>query len=668
MRQLAGRLKDDHPEMGMHQHLRDAASALERGATQAAQRHLTAAIGNAAPQSLYRHGITSDADYHRAKLNMDAVHRHLLLVKDIADDEDHNNSLPRASDFPEQGTPTSPLAAVPTGQQPGGARALPTGGPDASVAMPQKVTGPATRQVAASRSGGRAIDLSLFNPLERRNARGEWDRAGAADAIEKAYARHKVDRVPGYRASAPALVMAGRVHEAADEIDGNADRARSPGDASALRRMAGQVRSAPVNDTSYVHKEEAALGFEPDATTLSAAHGKSNDDLENDAGFHTSVPANVDPQAQEAARRELLDRTIVGNYRPPSKLRMLSDLQARDPRAAASVTKAHKDLQAQWGKVSRAYGPMMADQRTRSLPGVSTSWGDAERAALDLSADTARLAATPAPRGKPGGPGLYNVKGNMHSPYFQQVVKALIEKRGMPPGKAYPIAWAALRKWERGGGHVHPEVRAAAAGSLALEKVAEARAHAHANATWDDVCAAIELTGTAAGSAKDSRNVLGQYGSGGQQAQKGQQAKGKQPTAHQKHMAHLSHLKVVAQKRSAMLSQARNDRARANTLIAQRNAMMKALASASGKVTTGQAGSKTTAKASTTASNAPAATTTAAKTTTATTTAAKKTTATAARPPASAAQLRAGIATLNTQISQLQAQAAQLTAQAARLK
>jgi hypothetical protein len=93
-----------------------------------------------------------------------------------------------------------------------------------------------------------------------------------------------------------------------------------------------------------------------------------------------------------------------------------------------------------------------------------------------MSAQTARLAATPAPRGRPGGPGLYDVKGMGHTAYLQQIVKALIEKRGMPEGKAYAIARAAIRKWARGGGKVHPEVRAAAGAAESGELARQARA------------------------------------------------------------------------------------------------------------------------------------------------------------------------------------------------
>jgi hypothetical protein len=103
-------------------------------------------------------------------------------------------------------------------------------------------------------------------------------------------------------------------------------------------------------------------------------------------------------------------------------------------------------------------------------------WGDLA-AVIELSAETGRLAATPAPRGKPGGPGLYGVAGMGHTNYEQQIVKALIRK-GMDPGKAYAIARGSIRRWMRGGGHVHPEVRAAATAAEAGELAKQARAKA----------------------------------------------------------------------------------------------------------------------------------------------------------------------------------------------
>jgi len=176
-----------------------------------------------------------------------------------------------------------------------------------------------------------------------------------------------------------------------------------------------------------------------------------------------------------------------------------------DDRISNGLAPLHPELAQIWpdvyGKANGVTAPLPVPKAPRvkhdprSVTGLDTPAVSYLKAALrqsnpsaySLSAETGRLAVTPAPRGKPGGPGLYGVKGNMHSPYLQQIVKALIRK-GMPPGKAYAIAWGSMRRWA--GKSKHPEVRAAAAGGLALEKVAEARAHAHA---WDGVAGAVEL-------------------------------------------------------------------------------------------------------------------------------------------------------------------------------
>jgi hypothetical protein len=136
--------------------------------------------------------------------------------------------------------------------------------------------------------------------------------------------------------------------------------------------------------------------------------------------------------------------------------------------------------------------------------------GRAFRSAVELSAKTAMLEATPAPYGKPGGPGLYGVKGNKHSDYVEQIVKALMRK-GMDKGKATAIARGSIRRWMVKS--KHPEVRAASGLAEAEELKAQARAHAHA-ATWDDVGAVIDLAA----------------------------APPPKPDAHQAHIAHLQHL------------------------------------------------------------------------------------------------------------------------------
>lgn len=236
MRGLAGKLRTDHPEMDTHQHVLDAARTLERGNVQGATRHLNAAIHGLSPMQLNRHGIQSHDGHQLAKRNMDGVHRHLLLVKDIEDFETRNQQ--------------------------------------------------------------------------------------------------------------------------------HADRAR----------------------------ERLAMAF--------AAHRGA-----------------VHPQPVIAARQP-----------------------------------------------------------------VALAW--------ELSADTARLAATPAPYGKPGGPGLYGVKGQKHSDYFEQVVQAMMRK-GKTKEQASAMAYGILRRWARGGGGVHPEVRAAAAAALAEE--AGKHGSSHANQSWAVIDLAIEM-------------------------------------------------------------------------------------------------------------------------------------------------------------------------------
>ncbi|HMG61672.1 MAG TPA: hypothetical protein VK599_01875, partial [Streptosporangiaceae bacterium] len=129
--------------------------------------------------------------------------------------------------------------------------------------------------------------------------------------------------------------------------------------------------------------------------------------------------------------------------------------------------------------------------------------------------------------------------------------------------------------------------------------------------------------------------------------------------------AHVAHMLKVSTAKAGLLVSAQDDRQKAAGLIKQRDALAKALASAGGKVSTGQAGAKTSANA-TTKTTAPAAT--------ASTPAATASTATPAKAPAapakagSATAMKAQIASLNTQINGLLQAAAQATAQAAKLK
>lgn len=367
-----------------------------------------------------------------------------------------------------------------------------------------------------------------------------------------------------------------------------------------------------------------------------------------------------------------------------AKLHTQAAAKAKDPAAKAKHmqrSKAHTQI----ARKLRALAPASPAVSA----GLAYGWGDVS-AAIEFSVKTAALEATPAPRGKPGG-GLYDVTGLEHTPYFQNLVKALIEKRGMPSDKAYAIAYGALRKWSKGGGKVHPEVSAAATGALAGEKAAGATAkaaHGHA-VTWHDIDVAIELAAApppAAGStakqqavASEARVAAGNTGGGQFTAGGGgQPAKGKtaasapaKPDAHQQHVAHVAHELKVSTGKAKLLVSAQDDRAQASALIKQRNVLAKELASASGKTSSGQAGSTTSAN-STTSSSAPAAassTTAAAPASTSTTAASTSKTSTSASTSAtSAAGLKTQIAALNVQINGLLQAAAQATAQAAKMK
>src|SRR5580700_6260237 len=85
MSKLADSLSADHPGLPFHQHVRDAARMLRAGNEEAAQRHLRAAMFSLTPQSLMRNGVHDDSGHLAARDAMHRVHRHLLLVKDIAD-------------------------------------------------------------------------------------------------------------------------------------------------------------------------------------------------------------------------------------------------------------------------------------------------------------------------------------------------------------------------------------------------------------------------------------------------------------------------------------------------------------------------------------------------------------------------------------------------------
>jgi len=146
---------------------------------------------------------------------------------------------------------------------------------------------------------------------------------------------------------------------------------------------------------------------------------------------------------------------------------------------------------------------------------IQASWEDIDAAIL-LSADTGRLATEPHPFGKPGGPGLWGVKGMELPPYIQNIARALLRTgRAKTLSQAIAIARGASKRWAAGGGNVRPEVRAASAATSADWSAKQARAHAH---SWGDVLDAIELAGF---NPAQARTPVGTWGGGGTTASAG---------------------------------------------------------------------------------------------------------------------------------------------------
>lgn len=160
---------------------------------------------------------------------------------------------------------------------------------------------------------------------------------------------------------------------------------------------------------------------------------------------------------------------------------------------------------------------------------------------VSLSAETPGLSVTPHPFGSPAGPGLFRIKGLQLDPYIQNVAHALLRTgRAKDESQAIQMAIGVIQRWARGGGKVHPEVRAAAAKALAAWEAARAAAHAHANG---DGVNTVELGWDAAAHPRVAAGSTtgGQFAakSGGQQGQpsKKQQGKSRSRAAARQHAA-----------------------------------------------------------------------------------------------------------------------------------
>lgn len=258
---------------------------------------------------------------------------------------------------------------------------------------------------------------------------------------------------------------------------------------------------------------------------------------------------------------------------------------------------------------------------------------------LELSKETPRLAATPAPIGKYG---LWHVKGMQFPPYFQNVRNALIQN-GHSVAEASQITWAAIRRWARGQktggekGNIHPEVRAAARAALAGIAKDQARAHAqraaheHANIVDQLILREFALSGCALELADPYHASSGKFTSAGNQGSaapkaansktgaSAQAGNGPKPISAKQKAAYL---KLAAQD-TVRAQQLRQEAAKLNlqinalsVLIAQETKFLQTAATGATGAAKGTAtGTGTTTKAAATGTTTKAATTGTAKAT-----------------------------------------------------
>src|SRR5262244_2148927 len=100
---------------------------------------------------------------------------------------------------------------------------------------------------------------------------------------------------------------------------------------------------------------------------------------------------------------------------------------------------------------------------------------------VDLTLRTATASTVHKPLGKPGGPGLFHVKGLQLPAYIQNVAHAM-KRQGKTTSNAIQMAIGIVRNWAQGhdghGNKVSAEVQAAAVKAIAEYNAARVRAKA----------------------------------------------------------------------------------------------------------------------------------------------------------------------------------------------
>jgi hypothetical protein len=358
MRGLAASVQKSHPGMNVHDHLRDAAKTLEAGNEEGAQRHLRAAFFSLTPQSLHRHGLFTDDAHTGARQAMHAVHRHIMLVKDIADADARNQAairrdsgdgaaVPQGQPGPNAGYGPGALA-----QKPGTASGLSApakadgGGSDPSVADPDAPQKPGSRQFSYDWDDIlRVIDLVGPHGFEH-----NWVFVGIPSAGQKVTfgtGRHATGTVSHADATHVHVRMGDgsvvRVPHNGKPGPGKLTPAGHGGspEAAAARKAAGNVRFE--RGLTRGQKEEGEQRLYKAASHLDAGnHGEAASEL--DAAMHaTSLRGGAVIKGSTAAQaRDLRDKVSAGHPAAPAAAGAVPDrgpadklTMATNPGAAA---------------------------------------------------------------------------------------------------------------------------------------------------------------------------------------------------------------------------------------------------------------------------------------------------------------------------------------------
>jgi hypothetical protein len=539
LRHLAAELARTHQPLGVHQHLADAADQVRIGNDTGALRHLHAAVFALQPGMLHRAGIHDDDGHAAAQRAVHGIIRHQLLVRNIQDAEARNLAAITRDSY--GAAPVPPHEQAGDGSVNAPAR-VPAGRVDPHVADPGSVAQFARTWDEVCKVIELGVVRPYRRTVMTKNGPVEQVVRGYVDRRPTSVPQPAPARVPTQTRAVlkAAQRRQGRIPEP-KWAAGEREWVQRGEAAWAARRKAAEARE----DARQVFQPQAGADTDdtPEPATAPAVTAPAPA-VKPDTGDGRKVLGALQQQgvmSDEEHVRQILRNAI----HPPADISLSPHQMETATHVVTSITQEQFDVMVKLGTELRTYShteittlrsefqqakaeavkeegkkgnarliytvafsilgiffdalihglnlpvPDLAQAAILLLPelvhatvervkGLAYGWEDLA-AVVELSARTPMLESTPAPYGHPGGPGLYHVKGNKHSDYFEQVVQALIRKRGMSKGRASAVAWGA-----------HPEVKDAAARALGQEARARARAHAHAR-DWDEVGAVISL-------------------------------------------------------------------------------------------------------------------------------------------------------------------------------